>query len=123
MADPGTHAPSFTARDRWPDAFELTRRSRAVIGKPGAGTLIDSLNAATPVLFTEPLGNWERANRDVWCALGFGMEFADWFRAPDHRTLTVMHERLRTAVEMIPSYPDRLVTEGFPAMVERTADT
>ncbi|MEU0739829.1 hypothetical protein [Streptomyces sp. NPDC006134] len=113
IAGTGTDAPSFDSREHWADSFELTRRSRAVVGKPGAGTLIDSLNAATPVLFTEALGGWELANEAVWCALGFGMRLSDWLDKPDPALLTAMHERLRAARDAAASYPDRIIARGF----------
>jgi hypothetical protein len=112
-AGQGRAATPFENRDRWSDAFELTRRSRAVVSKPGAGTLVDSLNAATPVLFTEALGDWELANQSVWCALGFGMTLAEWVRKRDPAVLEAMHERLRVAGSRTTSYPDRLVAQGF----------
>jgi hypothetical protein len=112
-AGPGTAAPPFLSRHRWPDAFELTRRARAVVSKPGAGTLVDSLNAATPVLFTEALGDWELANERVWCTLGFGMRLSEWMGKRDPAMLEAMHERLCEASGSIASYPDRLVAQGF----------
>lgn len=112
-AGPGTAAPPFLSRDRWSDSFELTRRARAVVSKPGAGTLVDSLNAATPVLFTEALGEWELANERVWCTLGFGMRLAEWMDKRDPALLEAMHERLCEASGGIASYPDRLIEEGF----------
>ncbi|MEU9856329.1 hypothetical protein [Streptomyces sp. NPDC047974] len=110
---PGTAAPSFGSREHWSDAFELTRRSRAVVSKPGAGTLIDSLSAATPVLFTEALGDWELANERVWCALGFGMRLSEWLDERDPAVLRAMHERLRAAADGAASYPDDIVARGF----------
>ncbi|MFD5536629.1 hypothetical protein ACFWIJ_01925 [Streptomyces sp. NPDC127079] len=113
VAEAGPDATSFLSRDRWSDAFELTRRARAVVSKPGAGTLVDSLNAATPVLFTEALGEWEVANERIWCALGFGMRLSEWMDKRDPAMLAAMHERLRETSHGITSYPDRLVAEGF----------
>jgi hypothetical protein len=113
VAGAGTAAPAFDSREHWADTFELTRRSRAVVSKPGAGTLIDSLNAATPVLFTEALGGWELANEGVWCALGFGMRLSEWWDKRDPALLEAMHERLRAARDRAASYPDRIVSRGF----------
>lgn len=113
LAGTGTVAPPFDSREHWADTFELTRRSRAVVSKPGAGTLLDSLNAATPVLFTEALGGWELANERVWCALGFGMRLSEWLDKRDPGLLEAMHERLRAARDGAASYPDRIVARGF----------
>ncbi|MFI1418651.1 hypothetical protein ACH4VX_11735 [Streptomyces sp. NPDC020731] len=112
VAGPDTVAPSFGSREHWADTFELTRRSRAVVSKPGAGTLIDSLNAATPVLFTEALGGWELANERVWCALGFGMRLSEWLDKRDPAVLRAMHERLHAARDGVASYPDRIAARG-----------
>ncbi len=58
--------------------YEIIRSSKAIISKPGGGTLIDSLSSATPVILLEPYGYAEASNGEVWQRLGFGIPFAAW---------------------------------------------
>lgn len=76
--------------------FGLIRRAKAIVSKPGGGTLIDSLAAATPVVLLEPYGYGEAANGALWQHLGFGIAFDDW-RATgfEPAVLQQLHENLR----------------------------
>ncbi|SMH41863.1 hypothetical protein [Azospirillum agricola] len=56
----------------------VIREARAVVSKPGGCTLIDSLDAATPVVLLDAYGYAEQANGAVWERLGFGIPFAGW---------------------------------------------
>jgi hypothetical protein len=58
--------------------FELIRRSKAIVSKPGGGTLIDSLASATPVVLLEPYGYAEARNGALWEELGFAVPYASW---------------------------------------------
>ncbi|SEB06997.1 hypothetical protein SAMN05443550_109201 [Pedobacter hartonius] len=58
--------------------YKIVRNSKAIISKPGAGTLIDSLSSATPLITLEPYGNSENKNGMLWKAYGLGMSFEDW---------------------------------------------
>ncbi|WP_029284515.1 hypothetical protein [Pedobacter sp. R20-19] len=58
--------------------YEIIRKSKAIISKPGAGTLIDSLSSATPIIILEPYGNSENKNGLLWIKYGLGMLFEDW---------------------------------------------
>jgi hypothetical protein len=62
------------------DSFHLTRSAMAVLSKPGGGTLMDSLAAATPLVLLDPFGDHESRNAALWTRLGFGIPFADWAR-------------------------------------------
>lgn len=54
------------------------REVKAVVSKPGGCTLIDSLAAATPVVFLEAYSASEERNAEIWCRLGFGISFELW---------------------------------------------
>jgi hypothetical protein len=86
--------------------YELIRRSKAIISKPGGGTLIDSLSSATPVVLLEPCGDAEAANGALWEYLGFGIPFAKW-RATgyDGAVLARLHANLRGRPRNGPDYP------------------
>jgi hypothetical protein len=95
----------------------IIRRSRAIVSKPGGGTLIDSLAAATPVVLLEPYGYAEASNAALWRHLGFGITYDDW-RATGFsaEVLAELHDNLRRRARNGPDYPrayvERLV-KGF----------
>ncbi|WP_051236474.1 hypothetical protein [Paenibacillus pinihumi] len=62
----------------YPRAFELIRHSSGIISKPGGATLLDSLAAATPLIFLEPFGEHERSNARLWESLGLGISYEAW---------------------------------------------
>jgi len=87
--------------------LDLVRRRQAIVSKPGGGTLMDSLAAATPVVLLEPYGEAERANADVWEHLGFGIRFERWKEQGfPTATLEALHRNLmeRAVPDLI--YPD-----------------
>jgi hypothetical protein len=59
---------------------ELVKSSIGIISKPGGGTLMDSFNTATPIIFTTAIAKHEEANADYWCKNGFGLTFSEWQR-------------------------------------------
>lgn len=76
-------------------AFELARRSLAVISKPGGMVLNESLVSATPVVFLEPYGCHEQENAAKWIGAGFGLWFSDWAASGySLEPLRTAHERL-----------------------------
>jgi hypothetical protein len=62
-------------------SFELMRRARAAVSKPGGGSLLDALWSATPVLLLDPFGRHESLNAELWLDLGLGLRFAHWWAA------------------------------------------
>jgi hypothetical protein len=76
--------------------FGLIRRAKAIVSKPGGGTLIDSLASATPVVLLEPYGYGEAANGALWQHLGFGIAYDEWRASGfDPAILQRLHENLR----------------------------
>jgi hypothetical protein len=59
-------------------SYTLVAHGKAVISKPGGGTLLDSLSSGTPVIFLEPLAEHERKNQLLWSFLGFGITYDEW---------------------------------------------
>jgi hypothetical protein len=70
--------PVFANKKEYHDLFDLTGAAKAIIGKPGAGTLMDSLAAATPIIMLEPFGDHEQKNAALWEQLGFGIPYGKW---------------------------------------------
>lgn len=93
--------PSLWERDHelphahFPSAHTLVREARAIVSKPGGGTLIDSLAAATPVVLLEPYGEAEAQSGALWEQLGFGIRLERW-RATgfDPAVLGALHRNL-----------------------------
>ncbi|MCA0755184.1 hypothetical protein KP806_08995 [Paenibacillus sp. N4] len=72
------HAPSYGNQEKYPPLFDVIRRSAAIISKPGGYSLMESLAAATPLVFLEPFGKHEASNADYWIKQGFGIRYEDW---------------------------------------------
>jgi hypothetical protein len=85
--------------------YELIRRSKAIVSKPGGGTLIDCLSSATPVVLLEPYGYAEECNGALWEHLGFGIPFPKWHAAGCSATvLANLHENLLRRKRNGPDY-------------------
>jgi hypothetical protein len=84
----------------FPAAHVNVREAMAVVSKPGGGTLLDSLAAATPVVLLPPWGEPEAKNGALWEELRFGIDFQRWRQTGfDHRVLEGLHHRLLEAGE------------------------
>lgn len=95
-----------------PDLFEITRASLAVVSKPGGSTLIDSMAAATPVLFLAPSGKHEQANAEAWIERGYGAWFEQWREQGAQReALERMHAQLLRDRATVPEYCRQLALE------------
>jgi len=90
--------------------YELIRCSKAIVSKPGGGTLIDSLSSATPVVLLDPLGEAEACNGALWEHLGFGIPLSKWRqRAYAASVLEELHENLARRTRNGPDYPSHYV--------------
>lgn len=84
---------------------EVVRYATAIVSKPGAGTLIDSLGTATPLILLEPFGAHEEANARVWLAAGFGVTYQDWAAAGYPKSmLEEIHLNLLKGREQLSDY-------------------
>jgi hypothetical protein len=89
-----------------PPAHGLVREAVAVVSKPGGGTLIDSLAAATPVVLLRACGDAEARNGDLWEHLGFGIRLERWRQTGFHlATLIDLHRNLLSARATNRIYP------------------
>lgn len=74
----GSSRTTFKNRYEYHELYDLIAESKAIISKPGGGTLIDSLASATPIILLEPYGYAEARNAALWQHLGFGLAYEDW---------------------------------------------
>ncbi|MFB5761682.1 UDP-glucuronosyltransferase [Paenibacillus medicaginis] len=58
--------------------YARQRQMKAIVSKPGGGTLTDSFASATPLIMLEPFGAHEKDNADLWEQLGFGIRYERW---------------------------------------------
>lgn len=105
--------PSFKSKKEYHSSFDVLRNAKAVISKPGGGTLIDSLAAATPIVLLEPFGHHEKVNADFWEKLGLGIKYETWKESGFQLDIFErMHENLlkqrNSAVNFIDEYIDKL---------------
>jgi hypothetical protein len=106
LSFPALRGPAgWLPNEHFPSAHTLVREARAIVSKPGGGTLIDSLAAATPVVLLEPYGEAEARSGALWEELGFGIRFERWRETGfDPGVLARLHHNLR-AVDALPPYP------------------
>jgi hypothetical protein len=82
----------------FPAAHLNVREGMAVVSKPGGGTLLDSLAAATPIVLLAPWGQPESKNGALWEELGFGIDYQRWRETGfDPDVLEDLHHRLLDA--------------------------
>ncbi|MER0245526.1 hypothetical protein AAHZ94_26815 [Streptomyces sp. HSW2009] len=110
-ADPGAQGRHLS--------YELARSARAIVSKPGGGTLLDSLWTATPLVLLEPAGSHEAANGKLWQQLGFALSYDEWSAcgfAPER--LEPLHRALLGAAARPRNLLDGLLTRESEAKVE-----
>ncbi len=94
---------------------DIASRNMAIVSKPGGGTLLDSIEFATPVIFLDPFGEYERANAELWERLGFGISMERWQRQEySLDVLVAMHERLLIARDGVANYAEHYVRLTCP---------
>ncbi|WP_248925701.1 glycosyltransferase [Paenibacillus hamazuiensis] len=90
--------------------YEVIRRAKAIVSKPGAGTLMDSLSSATPVIMLEPFGAHEKQNAAVWEANGLGISYETWKESGfSEELLEPVHRRLLQRKAEARNYTEDLI--------------
>nr|WP_154891618.1 UDP-glucuronosyltransferase [Paenibacillus xylanexedens] len=74
----GEDTNSYTAEADHHWLYDVASEAMAIVAKPGAGTLIDSLASETPLILLEPFGSHELSNLELWESLGFGIRYEKW---------------------------------------------
>lgn len=69
---------AYASPERHHALYGLIREARAIVSKTGGGTLVDSLESATPLVMLEPFGSHERRNAELWERLGCGIPYSTW---------------------------------------------
>lgn len=105
--------PKFESKEEYHSSFDIVRNVKAMISKPGGGTLIDSLSAATPIILLEPFGKHEKINADLWEDLGLGIRYETWKQSGFNVDIfETMHENLikqrEIAINYLDEYADKL---------------
>nr|AEH57208.1 putative diacylglycerol glucosyltransferase [Prochloron didemni P1-Palau] len=97
----------FENNKLYPEVYSLIQQSRAIISKPGGATLIDSLSAATPLIWLDPYGEYENYNGLLWEALGFAISYQKWAESGySIDLLEQLHQNLLQARAGLASYVD-----------------
>lgn len=96
---------AFQNSQPYPEVYNLIRQSRGIISKPGGGTLVDSLSAATPLVWLAPYGDYENNNGLLWEYLGFGISYEKWADSGySFDILERLHVNLKQARAGLPTY-------------------
>ena len=106
------NSPNFQNRAEYHELFDVIRHSKAIISKPGGGTLIDSLASATPIIMLEPYGYAEQSNAYIWEYLGYGIAYDKWKELNyDRDVLEQLHQNIlnrQPALNYAHSYAENL---------------
>lgn len=92
---------------QYPSLYNLIKYCKAIISKPGAGTLLDSISSATPLIILEPFGEYENKNGMLWKEYGMGISFDDWAASGFSENVL---EKLHQNILKIRSETDNYVT-------------
>ena len=68
----------YLKNNDYPEVYNIIRKNVGIISKPGGATILDSLSSATPIIFLDPFGDYERKNAELMIDLGFGIWYEDW---------------------------------------------
>lgn len=100
-------APVYRSNKKYHKVLELSSEVKGIVSKPGGATLLDSLNAATPIVFLEPFGEYEQCNAELWVQNGFGIYFKDFESLHfSSDVLEELHQNLLKAKDSVPDYTD-----------------
>ncbi len=92
-------APVFSNRQDYHRLYDVIRSAKAIISKPGAGTLIDSLASATPIIMVDCFGAHEKKNYALWEKMGYGIPYEKWEASGyDMGLLEELHNNLLTTM-------------------------
>jgi hypothetical protein len=85
----------------------LIENCKGIVSKPGAGTLIDSLAYATPLIYLAPFGRYEEKNALLWKNYGLGISFEEWGQMNfSEEYLEKVHQNLVEVKNATPNFID-----------------
>ncbi len=104
---------NYINNNKFSEVFNLIKRNKAIISKPGGATLIDSMASATPLVFLDPFGDYEAKNAELWMKLGFGVSFNDWEKSNySSNLLENLHNNIISKRESIGNYLNNFHATG-----------
>jgi hypothetical protein len=104
----------FKNREDYHELYDVISRSKAIVSKPGGGTLIDSLASATPIILLEPRGYAEEKNAAIWEYLGYGISYQKWQeREYRFEVLEQLHQNLLSRPKTTINYSHAYVEEAI----------
>ncbi len=104
--------PEFKKDQEYPEIYDILRHNKAIISKPGAGTLLDSLSSATPLVILEPFGDYEQNNGQLWERYGLGIRFNEWAEANySSEILEELHHNLVRIRKQTKNYLEELLCD------------
>lgn len=107
--------PEFVKAQAYPEIYNIIKRNKAIISKPGAGTLLDSLSSATPLIMLEPFGDYEEKNGLLWEKFKLGIFFDKWADSGySSEILEEMHHNLMSVRSQTKNYLNDLICNLRP---------
>ncbi len=102
----------YTIHPEYHGLCEIEREVKAIVSKPGGGTLADSFASGTPIIFLDPFGEHEQRNAELWEQYGFGITYDRWMSeyGGGADILEQLHHQLIAARQKIVSYPEQYAT-------------
>jgi UDP-N-acetylglucosamine:LPS N-acetylglucosamine transferase len=77
------------------NVYNLIKKNKAIISKPGGATILDALSSATPLVYLDAFGHYESTNAKLLDHFGIGISLTAWeSRQYAPEVLQDMHERL-----------------------------
>ncbi|WP_375515790.1 hypothetical protein [uncultured Nostoc sp.] len=103
----------FKNKKSYHEFYDLVKESKAIISKPGGGTLIDSLASATPIVLLEPYGYAEQRNAEIWEYFGYGISYSKWKNLDySDKILEELHQnilnRQKTTINYSQNYAEKI---------------
>ena len=85
-------------------ALQVIARARAIVSKPGGGSVVDAYLAGTPILYLDPISLYEQGNAEFIEATGIGMSLERFMAAgQDPVLLERCASRLHRLVQGVPT--------------------
>ncbi len=105
----------FKRIQEYPEIYTIIRNNKAIISKPGAGTLLDSLSSATPLIILDPFGDYEQKNGQLWEKYKLGISFEKWAETNySSKVLESLHDNLMAMRKKTTNYIEDLLCNLKP---------
>jgi len=107
--------PTFKKEQDYPEIYNIIQNNMAIISKPGAGTLLDSLSSATPLVILDPFGDYENKNGLLWEKFNLGIPFDKWAKTNySSKILEELHNNLINLRKQTKNYLEELLCNPKP---------